>query len=233
MTHSRVPRWFTEGLAVYEETANVLGLGRPVGLRSRLNAIHALETPLGPGYRSRIQIHPEYPAQVTVSYLRRAKFAILSSKSGATRRFIAMVHDFAELKPTPEVIELEFKMKPGGIRPPVSAWMDAQTKRHRGRLRYLAVKNSRALLRPSRKRNGTTRSSRASAFGICIRIRRCRQCLRISCRGLDGKGEKAKQMAELERYSKIGGRDPATLKQLAQLESEPGRKRKRPRRSTG
>ena len=39
------------------------------------------------------------------------------------------------------------------------------------------------------------------------------------------KGDKPKATAELERYSKIGGRDPVTLKQLAQLETEQGHKR--------
>jgi tetratricopeptide (TPR) repeat protein len=38
------------------------------------------------------------------------------------------------------------------------------------------------------------------------------------------KGEKDKQMAELARYSKTGGRNPTTLKQLATLQSEAGKK---------
>ena len=39
------------------------------------------------------------------------------------------------------------------------------------------------------------------------------------------KGEKDKQMAELARYSKIGGRNPSTLKELAQLQSDAGQKK--------
>ncbi len=38
------------------------------------------------------------------------------------------------------------------------------------------------------------------------------------------KGDKAKAMEQLEAYSKTGGRDPATLKQLASLEVEAGKK---------
>jgi tetratricopeptide (TPR) repeat protein len=38
------------------------------------------------------------------------------------------------------------------------------------------------------------------------------------------KGEKDKEMAELSRYSKIGGRNPVTLKELAVLEADAGKK---------
>src|SRR5262249_17852203 len=39
------------------------------------------------------------------------------------------------------------------------------------------------------------------------------------------KGDKAKAIAELEQYSKIGGREPSVLKQLATLETEQGHKK--------
>ena len=39
------------------------------------------------------------------------------------------------------------------------------------------------------------------------------------------KDDKAKAMAELERYSTIGGRSPGALKQLADLQTEAGKKR--------
>jgi tetratricopeptide (TPR) repeat protein len=39
-----------------------------------------------------------------------------------------------------------------------------------------------------------------------------------------GKGDKAKAAAELERYSKVGGRDPQSLKELSKLLDEQGRK---------
>jgi tetratricopeptide (TPR) repeat protein len=39
------------------------------------------------------------------------------------------------------------------------------------------------------------------------------------------KEDKPKAIEELEKYSNIGGREPDTLKQLAKLESEAGRKR--------
>jgi tetratricopeptide (TPR) repeat protein len=39
-----------------------------------------------------------------------------------------------------------------------------------------------------------------------------------------GKGDKAKATAELARYSKVGGRDPQSLKQLSTLLEEQGKK---------
>ena len=40
-----------------------------------------------------------------------------------------MVHDYADLKPTRDVIELEFKMKPEEFDRQFLAWIEAQTKR--------------------------------------------------------------------------------------------------------
>ena len=39
------------------------------------------------------------------------------------------------------------------------------------------------------------------------------------------KGDKAKAIAQLETYSKIGGRDPVPLKRLSELQLEQGRKK--------
>jgi Flp pilus assembly protein TadD len=39
------------------------------------------------------------------------------------------------------------------------------------------------------------------------------------------KGDKAKAIAQLEKYSKIGGRDPRPLKELSEMQLEQGRKK--------
>ncbi len=43
-------------------------------------------------------------------------------------------------------------------------------------------------------------------------------------RSLSGEGRQGQAMAELERYSSVGGRNPGTLKQLATLQTELGSK---------
>ena len=45
-----------------------------------------------------------------------------------------------------------------------------------------------------------------------------------------GKDDKARAIAQLGRYSKIGGRDPDTVKKHGQLLEEAGKRKKRPPR---
>ncbi len=70
-TNSRVPRWFTEGLAVYEETAAAPDWGD----RLDPEAIHAIQNKmlLPVAELDRGFIRPSYPSQVIVSYFQGGK----------------------------------------------------------------------------------------------------------------------------------------------------------------
>ena len=82
-TDSRVPRWFTEGLAVYEETA----ASPDWGDRLDPQAIDAIKNKklLPVAELDRGFIRPSYPAQVIVSYFQGGKICNYIARSGATR----------------------------------------------------------------------------------------------------------------------------------------------------
>ena len=83
MTNHRVPRWFTEGLAVYEETA----ASPDWGDRLDPGAISAIKSKklLPVADLDRGFIHPTYPAQVIVSYFQGGKICSLHRRrNGAT-----------------------------------------------------------------------------------------------------------------------------------------------------
>ncbi len=153
MTKSRVPRWFTEGLAVYEETAaspdwgDRLDPGRDRGDQDEKAAADCR-------YRSRIYSSDLSGASDRVVFPGAARSAISSTQKWGYDKLLAMIHDFAELKPTPEVIEKEFKMKPEEFDKQFLAWLDAQTKRHRRRIRRMEEDASRRLPKMRRRRNG-------------------------------------------------------------------------------
>lgn len=223
MTKSRVPRWFTEGLAVYEETA----ASPDWGDRLDPDAIEAIKTKklLAISDIDRGFIHPTYPAQVVVSYFQAGKICNFIEQKWGYDKLIAMVHDYAELKTTPEVIELEFKMKPEEFDRQFIAWLEAQTKR--------TVDGF-----DDWKKGVKTISENAKAkkwdevISEGVRIRdlypdyvEAASVYEFLADAYQAKGDKDKQMAELARYSKIGGRNPATLKQLATLQTDAGQKK--------
>ena len=103
-----------------------------------------------------------------------------------------MVHDFAELKPTPEVIEKEFKMKPEEFDQQFLAWLDAQTKRTVDGFDEWKKTASRLLTANAKAKKWDdvisegTRDSRSVS-----RLRRGRQRLRISVGRLSGQGRQS------------------------------------------
>jgi tetratricopeptide (TPR) repeat protein len=223
MTHHRVPRWFTEGLAVFEETGN----GNPDwGDRLDPEAISAIKNKklLPVSDLDRGFIHPTYPAQVTVSYFQAGKICNFINEKWGYDKLLAMIHDYADLKPTPEVIEQEFKMKPEEFDRQFLAWLEAQTKatvdgfeEWRKRIADVA-KEAKAKDWDKVIQDGTAIRGLYSDY---VEIGSVYEFL---SEAYVAKGDKAKATADLEAYAQVGGRDPVLLKQLATLESAQGNK---------
>ena len=222
MTNFRVPRWFSEGLAVYEETAAAPDWGD----RLDPGAIDAIkEKKLLPiADLDRGFMHPTYPNQVIVSYFQGGKVCNFIAEKWGYEKLMAMLHDFGNKMTTPEVIQEEFQMKPEEFDKQFLAWLEPQNEKTvknydewRKRVRVVAgfvkekkwdeaIKEGEAIrdLYTEYVEMGSVYESLAQAWL--------------------GKGDKAKATAELERYSKVGGRDPQSLKQLSKLLEEQGRK---------
>ena len=110
MTNFRVPRWFTEGLAVHEETAASPEWG------DRLDpARHHGDQGQKAAARRRVR------SRLCASDLSRAGGRILlpgrpylrlHQREWGWPKLLAMIHDFAAGASTPEVIEKELGIKP-------------------------------------------------------------------------------------------------------------------------
>ena len=222
MTNFRVPRWFSEGLAVYEETAAAPDWGD----RLDPGAIAAIkEKKLLPiADLDRGFMHPTYGNQVIVSYFQGGKICNFIAEKWGYEKLIAMLHDFGNKMTTPEVIQEEFQMKPEEFDKQFLAWLEPQTEKTvknydewRKRVRIVAgfVKD--------KKWDDAIREGEAirDLYTEYVEMGSVYESL---AQAWLGKGDKAKATAELERYSKVGGRDPQSLKQLSKLLEEQGHK---------
>jgi tetratricopeptide (TPR) repeat protein len=140
-------------------------------------------------------------------------------------KLLAMIHDFAELKSTPQVIEQEFQMKPEEFDRQFLAWLDGQTKRtvdgfEEWRKRIKGISESAK----AKKWDDVIKEGNAIRDMYSDYVETGNVYEFLSDAWL-AKGDKAKATAELERYSAIGGRNPATIRQLASLQIEQGRKK--------
>jgi tetratricopeptide (TPR) repeat protein len=223
MTNSRVPRWFTEGLAVYEETGN----GNPDwGDRLDPEAISAIKNKklLPVADIDRGFIHPSYPSQVIVSYFQGGKICNFINEKWGYDKLLAMIHDYAALEPTPEVIEKEFKMKPEEFDKQFLAWLDKDT--HATVAGFDEWKKSiRTLSESEKAKNWDDVIKQGTAIrDLYADYVEAANVYEFLAEAYLAKDDKPKAIAELERYSSVGGRNPATLKRLATLEVENGRK---------
>ncbi len=226
MTQHRVPRWFTEGLAVYEETA----VSPEWGDRLDHPSIMAIkEKKLLPvAELDRGFIHPSYPEQVIVSYFQGGRVITYIVEKWGYDKVLDMIHDFANRMTTVEVIEKELKMKPEDFDKQFLPWLEAQTKTTVDGFDEWA-KRLKAL-NASAGAKGDKDWDAVIKEGTAIRDMysdyvEAGSVYEILSRAYLAKNDKTKAMEQLKRYSDVGGRDPELLDKLADLQIEAGNKR--------
>jgi len=224
MTNHKVPRWFTEGLAVYEETGNG---NKDWGDRLDPESINAIKTKklLPIADLDRGFIHPSYPAQVTVSYFQGGKICNFIDQKWGYDKLVAMIHDFADNKTTVEVIEKELQLKPEEFDKQFLAWLDTDTKRTVDNFDDWR-KRIRAVSEDAKEKDWDGVISKGEAIrDLYPDYVETGSVYEFLANAWTAKGDKAKAMAELARYADAGGRDPQLLDQLASLQTERGQKR--------
>jgi len=219
-THHRVPRWFTEGLAVHEETAASPEWG------SRLTPeilVAVRDKKLLPvAQLDRGFVRPEYPAEVLVSYFQAGRVCDYIKGRWGDGKLLDMVHAFTDRKTTTEAIQQNLGMSPEEFDKQFQAWLygdlgktAAGFDEWRRNLKALAVAakdgNYDEVLKEG---EGVLRMypeyvEAANAYEFIAEAHLA-------------KGEKQPAVAVLTEYEHIGGHNPSTLKKLAALEEDLG-----------
>ncbi len=219
-TNSRVPRWFTEGLAVYEETAAAPDWGD----RLDPEAIHAIQHKLllPVAELDRGFIRPSYQAQVIVSYFQGGKICSYIAEKWGYSKLLDMVHAFAKLESTPEVFQKVLGISTTDFDKQFLAWLDGQTKvttdhfdEWREKLKMMVA------------------DERSKDYGAVIQIGNTIRdwypdyvevgsVYELLANAYIAKGDKEDARKQLEKYNEVGGRDPKLVEQLATLEEEAG-----------
>jgi tetratricopeptide (TPR) repeat protein len=223
MTNSRTPRWFTEGLAVYEETAIYPDWGDRLDHPSIMAIKDKKLLPIADLDRG--YIHPNYPNQVIVSYFQGGRVITYIVQKFGYDTVLNMIHDYAANMTTPEVIEKELKMKPEEFDKQFIPWVEAQTKTAVDGFDDWA-KRLKALNKMVETKDWTAVIKEGNAIrDIYSDYVEAGSAYEALAQAYLAQGDKPKAIAELKRYSDIGGRQPDTLRQLATLQKEAGDER--------
>jgi Tfp pilus assembly protein PilF len=227
-TNHRVPRWFTEGLAVHEE-----GQANPEWAnRLTPEVVEAIKAKklLPVADMDKGFIFPEYPDQVLVSYYQAGTICDYIVERWGNDAILGMVHSFAELKTTPEAIQANLHETPEQFDKDYSAWLDkrvgttvANFDKWREQLKLLV---------------GMSKAGKDNAGDDAV-IKAAQAVIQLypefveDANGYEfladaelsrsnGGGDKQAAADALMAYEKEGGEDPAMLKKLASLEEDLG-----------
>lgn len=222
-TGSRVPRWFTEGLAVHEETAVNPEWGdriSPMVLKAIKDKKLLPVTELDRGF-----VHPTEAAQVIVSYFQGGRICDYINEKWGWDTLLAMLHDFGAGEETAAVIRKELKIEPEEFDKRFFAFVEADTKNQVDHFeQYSGGMKLISELAKSKAYEAIIKEGEKIQDWYPDYVED-NNLYEILAKAYLETNNKPAAMAELERYVKIGGRNPETIKKLAKMLVEAGRKK--------
>jgi len=219
-TNYRVPRWFTEGLAVHEETEASPEWGDPVtpdilaALRDKkLLPIADLDR----GF-----VRPEYPDQVIVSYFEAGRICDYIKSRWGDDKLLDMVHAFAQRTTTADVVKQTLGMEPEEFDKQFMDWLNNQVGKEVANFDEW-VKDLKVLAQSAKEKNYDAVVEQGE------KVRQmypdyvyAANAYEFLAEAYLEKGNRPSAAEVLTEYEKRGGRNPEALKKLASLEEEAG-----------
>jgi tetratricopeptide (TPR) repeat protein len=221
-TNHRVPRWFTEGLAVHEEgehspewsdriTPDVL-----VAIRDKkLLPVSQLDR----GF-----VYPEYPSQVIVSYFQAGATCEFIKQKWGEDKLLAMVHSYAKQMTTPQVVQQNLGLAPEDFDQQFFAWIDhkygvkaAHFDEWRDKLEVLGSA-------AHEKQYDTVLRDAPAVLAMYPEYVNETNVYEFIADADKARGDSKAEAAILTAYEHQGGRMPDMLKRLATLEESRGQK---------
>jgi tetratricopeptide (TPR) repeat protein len=219
-TNHRVARWFTEGLAVHEETEASPEWGDPitpdivVALRDKkLLPVADLDR----GF-----VRPKYPAQVLVSYFQAGQICdYIQSRWGAAK-LLDMVHAYAHVVSTREVIQKSLGMSPEQFDKEFQAWLYGRLQGTVGSFDQWHERLSKLARLAHDKRYDDVIQEGDAVIRLYPSYVYDANAYQFLAEAQLAKGNRDAAAVVLEAYMKAGGRSPAALESLAHLQETAG-----------
>ena len=221
-TNFRVPRWFTEGLAVHEEgerssewksqpTPEIL-----VAIRDKkLLPVARLDR----GF-----VYPDYPSQVFVSYFQAGSICDFIKTKWSSDKLLDMVHSYAQLKTTPQVIQGDLGLTPEDFDKQYLAWINGKYGKQAANFDQWR-EQLKALVAAAKQNDNDTVLRRGQAMiAMYPEYVGDASPYELIADAAKAKGDSKTEAATLTAYVHEGGQTPALLKRLASLQESAGQR---------
>ena len=219
-TRHRVPRWFTEGLAVHEETQASPEWGDPmtpeivVALRE-----HKL---LPVAQLDRGFVRPEYPAQVFVSYFEAGRMCDFIQDKWGPGKLLDMVHSYARRVSTPDTIQSVLGVSAADFDIQFQKWLYDQVQSTVDQFDSWHKRLAQLAEAAQRRQYDQVIGQGALVIRMYPDYVYDANAYELLAQAYLAQGNKTEAAKVLESYVKAGGRRPETLKTLANIQEEQG-----------
>ena len=223
MTNFHVPRWFTEGLAVHEETASSPEWGDRLG-HPEIEAIknHQL---LSIAELDRGFVHPNSPMQVVVSYFQAGKICDFINAKFGWDTILAMLKDFGAGESTPAVIRKELHMEPDEFDKQFLESVQAEFGKTVSNFdKWRESVKRLAEMWKNKDYDGVIREG-TGARDLYPDYVEAGSVYELLAKAYEAKGDKAAAVQQLDRYVHVGGRNPDAIMHVAQMLTDAGNKK--------
>jgi tetratricopeptide (TPR) repeat protein len=223
LTNNRVPRWFTEGLAVHEESATIPDWGD----RITPDIIAAIRDKklLPVAEIDRGFVHPKFPNQVIVSYFEAGKMCDYIAERWGEKKLLNMAREFAKNRPTVDVIREQLGIEPEAFDKDFLAKLEKETE--------VTVKNfkewttglgdlNKLARAPMPNNDELIAKGRALEFFYPEYVEAGNPYL-VVAKACLAKEDKACALDEYAKYSKNSGREAEAVKKYSGLLKEAGK----------
>jgi cellulose synthase operon protein C len=219
-TNHRVPRWFTEGLAVHEEGA------RSPEWADRITPevlIAIRDKKLLPVARlDRGFVYPEYPSQVIVSYFQAGSICDFIQQKWGDDKLLAMIHSYAQLQTTSQVVQQDLGLKPEEFDKQYLAWIEKKYGAEVTHFNDWREKLKALVAASEQKQYDTVLAEGPPALALYPEYVGEANVYELLADADKAKGDAKDEAAVLTAYEHAGGQDPVVLKWLAALEEAAG-----------
>ncbi len=223
LTNERVPRWFTEGLAVHEETATIPDWGD----RITPDIIAAIRDKklLPVAEIDRGFVHPSFPSQVIVSYFEAGKMCDYIAQRWGESKLLDMAKEFAKNRPTVDVIRDQLKMEPEAFDKDFMAMIDKETSVTVSKFKdwTTGLRELNTLARATPPNNDELITKGKELEGWYPDYIEAGNAYLVVAKACMAKGDKACALEEYGKYSKHSGREATPIKAYADLLKEAGK----------
>jgi cellulose synthase operon protein C len=219
-TNHRVPRWFTEGLAVHEEGERSPEWSDRVTPEVLIAIREKKLLPLA--QLDRGFVYPEYPSQVIVSYFQGGSICDFVKSKWGEEKLLEMVHSYAKLLTTAQVVQQNLGLTPEEFDKLYLAWIDkkygveaAHFDEWRGKLKALVAVSEQ-------KQYDAVLAQGPALLAMYPEYVGDANVYELMADADKAKGDAKAEAVVLAAYEHEGGQEPAVLKRLATLEDTAG-----------